>query len=126
MGGTVSSHTRLAAAIPDLVYDEAATHRRVEGVDQVIETWQGWATAFPDSKGAFDPVCVSGNTVVLEGAWIGTHTGVMDTPDGEIPPTNNSIEIRACQVIQIKDGKVVEMRQYFDMMTMMQQLGLAS
>ena len=44
-----------AAVIPDFVYDEVATHRRAEGVEQVIEIWQGWETAFPESKGSFDP-----------------------------------------------------------------------
>ena len=115
-----------AAVIPDFVYDEVATHRRAEGVEQVIEIWQGWETAFPESKGSFDPVCVSGNTVVFEGTWTGTHTGVMGIPGGEIPPTNKSMELRTCQVTQIEDGKVKEIRQYFDMATMMKQLGLAS
>ena len=32
------------------VYDEKATGRRVEGVGKIIEVWQAWAKAFPDSK----------------------------------------------------------------------------
>ena len=33
------------------VYDEKATNRRLEGSGQIIEALQGWAQAFPDSKG---------------------------------------------------------------------------
>ena len=58
----------------DFVYDEVATLRKVQGVDQCLPLWRGWATAFPDSKATFHGAVVSGNTVVLELTWKGTHT----------------------------------------------------
>lgn len=109
---------------PDFWYDEVATHRKVEGVDQVLEVWKGWATAFPDSKPTFHNAHVSGNTVVLELSWKGTHTGPMVTADGEVPPTGKSMDMRAVQVIDVQDGKAAFTRQYFDMATLMSQLGL--
>ena len=114
-----------ASVRADFVYDEVATHRMVEGINQVIEVWQGWAKALPDSRASFDNAFVGSGKVVLEITWRGRHTGPMQTPDGEIPATGKSIEIRACQIVEIEDGKAKSMRQYFDMMTMMQQLGLA-
>src|SRR5215216_3037598 len=39
-----------ASLSSDCAYDEVATNRKVQGTDQVISVWQGWATAFPDSK----------------------------------------------------------------------------
>jgi hypothetical protein len=30
------------------VYDEVATHRRVQGIDDILAAWRGWATALPD------------------------------------------------------------------------------
>ncbi len=114
-----------ASTTTDLVYDEVATHRKVEGIDQVLELWQEWATALPDSHGIFHDASVSSGKVALELTWHGTHTGPMQTPDGEIPATGNSIEIRACALFEVEDDKVKSIRQYFDMMTMMQQLGLA-
>ncbi|MGH8830533.1 MAG: nuclear transport factor 2 family protein, partial [Polaromonas sp.] len=51
---------------PDFFYDEVATHRKMEGVDQVIACWKEWATAFPDSTATFHNALVSGNTVVVE------------------------------------------------------------
>ncbi len=116
----------VAAACGDNVtYDEVATHRKIDGVGQIIEAWQGWANAFPDSKATFHSERVSGNQVILELTWTGTHTGPMMSPGGEIPPTNKSMSMRACQICTIEDGKVGAMVQYFDMMTMMTQLGLA-
>ena len=114
-----------ASTTTDLVYDEVATHREVEGIDQVLELWQEWATAFPDSHGIFQDASVSSDKVALELTWHGTHTGPMQTPDGEIPATGNSIEIRACALVEVEDDRVKSIRHYFDMMTMMQQLGLA-
>ena len=32
------------------VYDEKGTNRRIQGAGEIIEAWQGWAKAFPDSK----------------------------------------------------------------------------
>jgi len=39
-----------AAVSPTFVYDEVATQRKVQGVNDVLGVWRGWAAAFPDSK----------------------------------------------------------------------------
>ena len=113
-----------SAITPNCTYDEIATQRRVQGVDEVIRCWQGWAEAFPDSKCTFHNALASGNTVCLELTWRGTHTGTLETDNGSIPATNQSIEIRACQVCEMAEGKAESMRHYFDMATMMRQLGV--
>jgi steroid delta-isomerase-like uncharacterized protein len=114
-----------AALAPGVVYDEVATQRKSEGADNVVTLWRGWATALPDSKATFHNALVSGNTVVLEVTWRGTHSGPLQTAKGEFKATGKQIEIRACQVVEIADGKTKSMRHYFDMATLMQQLGLS-
>jgi steroid delta-isomerase-like uncharacterized protein len=106
------------------VYDEVATGRKVEGADAAITLWQGWAQAFPDSKATFHGALPSGNSVVLELTWKGTHKGPLQTPKGSIPATGKSIEIRACIVGELAGDKVKLQRQYFDMATLFQQLGV--
>ena len=69
-----------AAVTSDFTYDEVASGRHPSGIDQVLDVWKGWATAFPDSKPAFHGALVSGNNVVLEVTWSGTHSGPMATP----------------------------------------------
>jgi steroid delta-isomerase-like uncharacterized protein len=115
-----------AAVAPGFVYDEVGTQRKIQGVNDVIVAWRGWAAAIPDSKATFDSASTSGNTVVVEVTWRGTQTGPLQTPTGQIPATGKKIEIRACQVIEVANDKVQAMRHYFDMMTMMQQLGAVS
>ena len=116
--------TAVAAVLaPGCVYDEVATHRRVQGVNDIMAAWRGWATAIPDSKASFDSVSVSGNTVTLELTWRGVQTGPLETPAGALPPSGRSMDIRACQVVEVSDGKVQSIRHYFDMATLLQQLG---
>lgn len=112
-----------ASVVPGFVYDEVATDRRADGIDQVLDLWRGWADAFPDSKATFHTALVSGDTVVLEVTWNGTHNGALQTPAGPIPPSGRKISMRACQLIQIENGKVKSMRHYFDMATLLQQIG---
>jgi steroid delta-isomerase-like uncharacterized protein len=110
---------------PGIVYDEIATHRKTNGVEQLLKCWQGWATAFPDSKAAFQNAFATGDTVVLEVKWRGTHKGELQTPEGRFEATGKSIEVPACMIVEIGDGKVKAIRHYFDMATLFQQLGLA-
>ena len=117
---------RLRATItPDFLYEEVATARRIEGADQTITAWKGWAQAFPDSKASFDRTHVAGNdTVVLELTWRGTHQGPLETPGASIPATGKKIEIRAVAIIELKGEKGRTQRHFFDMATLFQQLGL--
>lgn len=113
-----------ASMAPEYVYDEIATHRRTQGPDASLEIWRGWATAFPDSKGEIHNTLQSGDTLVLELTWRGTHTGPLQTPRGTIPPTGKRIELRACQINTVANGKVQSTRHYFDLGSLLQQLGL--
>jgi steroid delta-isomerase-like uncharacterized protein len=105
------------------IYDEKATRRRIQGVEQVIAAWQGWAKAIPDSKATFIAEYVSGNTAVLEVVWKGVHTGPLQMPTGTIPASNKPIEIPACQVVKVEGGKVQSFTHYFDMVTLLSQIG---
>ncbi|HEX9304658.1 MAG TPA: ester cyclase [Thermoanaerobaculia bacterium] len=112
-----------AALAPEVIYDEVGTHRRIKGVDDVLTAWKGWATAIPDSRATFQSEFVSGNTAVLEITWKGTHEGPLNTGDREIPPTGKKIELRAVQVVDVDNDRVRSVRQYFDMGTLLKQIG---
>jgi steroid delta-isomerase-like uncharacterized protein len=114
-----------AAITPDFLYDEVGTGRRVEGADPTLAAWKGWAQAFPDSKGSFDRAYAAGNdTVVLELTWRGTHQGPLGTAMGNIAATGKSIEVRAVAIVEMKGEKARSQRHFFDMATLLQQIGL--
>ena len=110
----------------NFTYDEVGTERKVQGVDNVIPLWQGWATALPDSKATIHAAYVSGNTVVIELTWNGTHTGPLSLPTGPVAATGKKIALRAINVFEITGEKASMQRQYFDMATMLRQLGITS
>ena len=105
------------------IYDEKATGRRIQGVNQIVEAWQGWATAIPDSKATFVAEYACGDTAVLEVVWKGVHTGPLQTPTGTILASNKRIEVPACQVVKVEAGKVQTYSHYFDMVTLLTQIG---
>jgi steroid delta-isomerase-like uncharacterized protein len=107
----------------DAVYDEKASNRRLEGAGQIIEAFQGWANAFPDSKATFIREFASGDTAVLELVWKGVHTGPLQTPTGVIPASNKPIEMPACEVFRIEGEKIKSSSHYFDMLTLLKQIG---
>lgn len=107
----------------DAVYDEKGTRRRIQGAGEIIEAFQGWAKALPDSKATFVREFASGNTAVFELVWKGVHTGPLQTPTGTIPASNKPVEVPACQVVQVEGGKVKSTSHYFDMLTLLTQIG---
>ena len=112
-----------AVVVEKAVYDEKATGRRVQGINQIIEAWQRWGKAIPDSKATFVGEYASGDTAILEMVWKGVHTGSLQTPTGTIPPSNKPIEVPACQVVKVSGGKVQSVTHYFDMVTLLTQIG---
>jgi steroid delta-isomerase-like uncharacterized protein len=107
----------------DVVEDELATQRRMEGIDALLESNQGWKQAFPDASGEVTNAFESGDTAVLEITWSGTQSGPLEMPGGELPATNKRAEVRACQTFRVEDDRIAESRHYFDMATLLQQLG---
>jgi steroid delta-isomerase-like uncharacterized protein len=108
----------------DGVYEEKATHRRLQGADQIIEALQGWAAAFPDSRATFIREFASEDTAVLELVWKGVHSGPLHTTAGVIPGSNKPIEMPACQVVRVEGGKIKNSTHYFDLLTMLTQIGV--
>jgi steroid delta-isomerase-like uncharacterized protein len=111
-----------AGVTADVLYDEVATNRKAQGVDEVIRLWQGWAMAFPDAKAEIHSAIPADGTVVVEVTWRGTHKGPLPTPEGALAPTGKRIEVRACFVVELAGDKVERERHYFDMATLMHQL----
>ena len=116
---------RLRSLLADDFYEEElATQRRLEGADARVEAAQTWKRAFPDEHGTITGVYTSGNTLAIELTWEGTQSGPIATSDGqELPPSNKRIKVKSVQVIEIEDGKLKALRHYFDLMTLLKQIG---
>jgi hypothetical protein len=70
---------------------------------------------------------VTEDQVVNECRWRGTHTGPLQSPAGEIPPTGKTVEDAVfCEVWGIKDGQLATLRNYQDVSSWLRQLGLVA
>ena len=92
-----------------------------KGPEAGMAVGQMFATAFPDGKIDVQKITVTGDTAIVEFTGRGTHTGDLMG----IAPTGRQISIPVCDILEIRDGKIIAEREYMDMLTMMQQLGVA-
>ena len=113
----------LAAVTADSVYNEVGTQRQIEGRDAILSALKGWKQAMPDVKGTVTGAFGSGNEVVLEVTWQGTHTGPLEGPGGTIPASGKRQTTPAAWIFDFDGDQVKESRQYFDMVAFLQQIG---
>ena len=95
--------------------------RRQDGPQAGIDVVQMYVSAFPDVKSEIRQVHTAGDTVVLEFIARGTHQAELMG----IPATGRKVEVSICTVLDIRNGKIYAEREYFDVLHMMQQLGVA-
>ena len=84
-----------------------------------------FAESFPDSRVELTNAFATEDQVTLECTWRWNDTGPLYLTSGALPSMKRSGELRACSVLQIRNGKITSFRQYYDMLTLMEQLGLA-
>jgi len=91
------------------------------GPASLQEAARKFRTAFSDFHDTSELIVAEGDKV----AYLGTIAG---TSDGELfgfPPTGKSMQVRGINFFRLEDGQIVERWGQFDVLTMMQQLGLA-
>jgi predicted ester cyclase len=97
---------------------------RLEGRDATTAYAMSWLNAFEGARIDVHDELVAGDWVVQEFVFSGTHTGPLESPAGEIPPTNRQLRGRGAQILKIEGGVVVDTRLYFDQVDVLTQLGL--
>jgi steroid delta-isomerase-like uncharacterized protein len=107
---------------PDLMVVEPGGTTR--GIDAFVGHGQGFVAAFPDSRMEVTTIIESGNHAVAEGVYVGTHTGPLATPQGEVPPTGRTLRLPICLVFEVTAGRIASNHAYYDQMTLAAQLGL--
>jgi steroid delta-isomerase-like uncharacterized protein len=95
----------------------------LRGPEQVVGLLQTFWQALPDAKVNAENEVASGDAVAIEGTLTGTHSGTFRSPQGDIPPSGNRINVRYAAVKRIRDGKVASEHLYFDQLEFLEQLG---
>ena len=94
------------------------------GPDGLKQFLLSFSTAFPDSRVEVTSVFATEEHAVVEFIGRGTHTGVLHSPAGDIPPSGRRFELHFCDVYQLRDRKIVRHATYYDALGFMQQLGV--
>jgi len=113
-----------ATLAEDTIEREHATRTTTQGAGAVVEHDFTWKAAFPDANGEITGAFATDGRVTLQIVWTGTHEGDMQGPDGTvIPATSRKVTVPACMVQEIRDGKIVTNDHYFDLLTLLAQIG---
>lgn len=116
---------RAAAYVtPDCEWLNVPTGETRRGPEGFRQDMQAWATAFPDGMVEVTNLIPAGEWVCVEFTGRGTNKGPLTGPAGQIPPTGRRVEIRFCDLLHFRNGKVISGHSYYDMATMLQQLGV--
>ena len=99
-----------------------ASGRRYSGPEGMLREYRERARAFPDGAAEITKLLESGDWVTVEFTLTGTNTGPMMGPDGELPPSGATVELQCCDVLRIRDGRVIGGRSYFDLDTVTRQI----
>jgi steroid delta-isomerase-like uncharacterized protein len=96
--------------------------QRMDGPEAGIAVAQMFAGAMSDAKITIKTIHVSGDIAITEFIGSGTHDGDFMG----IPASGRKVTMPVCDVIEVKDGKIVAEREYMDMAHMFQQMGATS
>ena len=90
-----------------------------EGIKQLITTFR---TAFPDLQLTVEHIILEEEDAAVRWNITGTHTGKLLN----VPPTGRRLAVSGMSQLKFNHGQIVEEWTYWDVLGMLQQLGLAS
>jgi ketosteroid isomerase-like protein len=96
------------------------TYRGQEIGDTVVN----YAKAFPDMHRELYTFYSTGNIVVVELAFQGTHNGPLKLPSGTIAATGKRMDAPCCDVFELTDGKIKRFNCYPSGTVILTQLGV--
>jgi steroid delta-isomerase-like uncharacterized protein len=105
---------------PDYVYFYPSGTSKSMSREEVIEEMRMIWSAFPDCTWNIEELVAVGDVVVSRTTVRGTHKGTFIN----IPATGNKFELNLINMSRVKNGKIVEEREDYDSLGLMQQLGM--
>jgi limonene-1,2-epoxide hydrolase/quinol monooxygenase YgiN len=111
---------------PDAQLHDVSLGTTLIGPEGLRQYWMGWYSGFPDGRTEIlTSAATADGTVVTEFLGKGTHNGPLAGPGGQvIPPTGRIASTRFCQVATVRDNLITGARIYYDLITLLAQLGV--
>ena len=115
-------YRRAASAIADACdWWSMPSETRHVGGSAVVAGLDQFAAAFPDWRAEIERVTAAGNVVAVEWVSSGTFNGGVFR--GKLP-NGKSFLRRGCSVAEVRSGQIVHYRDYFDRVSLLEQLEL--
>jgi steroid delta-isomerase-like uncharacterized protein len=102
-------------------YELIGTGEVHDGPEEVMAYFEETRTAFPDQRNELIALHHADDAAIVEANLYGTHDG----PYRGLPPTGRKFETRFCAVFVFEEDRLVCERVYFDVSTVLRQLGIA-
>jgi steroid delta-isomerase-like uncharacterized protein len=114
-------YARAAGAIAERCeWHSMATETTHLGPTPIVAGLREFTSAFPDWRADVERVSTIGNRVVVE--WL--SSGTFRNPFRGRAPNGRRFQRRGCSVAEIQGGKIVRYWDYYDRLTLLQQLDL--
>ena len=106
----------------DCVWEDLAIGKVMSGKEEIRGFLNEWFEAFPNNTLETISTITSGQFRCAE--WInrGTHNGDFLN----IPATGKTISIRGVSIIELRAGKIIRVSDYYDMASILRQMGISS
>jgi steroid delta-isomerase-like uncharacterized protein len=116
----------VAPYTPDATCYDPYYEQPLKGREALRQDAADFFQGFPDIKGRIvGDLLTGGNTAAFEVELTGTHQGILPSPNGPIPPTNRSMRLTIGRFVHFtEDGQITSDNRYYDIMSIMSQLGL--
>ena len=93
-----------------------------------LEAFRGYIDtlkrAVPDARAVIEHAYEAADAVIVEGRFVGTFTGPLATPDGDVEPTGAKVDLRFADVSLSRDGQLISYHTYYDQLGLLSQLGI--
>lgn len=107
---------------PDLVNHHPDEPYETRGQDGIRERLSGYRTAFPDLNCPIQDLLAEGDRVAIRYIARGTNTGEIMGAE----PTGKQLALEAQAIYRLEDDRVVESWDAWNVLSLMEQLGLGS
>lgn len=111
----------LQTLTPDCVFEDMALGERTMGHAGAAAYYQRWWKGFPDLTWSTVALHMTEENAIAEGVFRGTQRGEFLG----IAPTSREIELPVAIIVSFADGRMARERLYYDLATLLRQLGMS-
>jgi steroid delta-isomerase-like uncharacterized protein len=109
----------------DFVYGDADESAPLTS-EETKQFWPSWLAGFPEKDYEITRTIAAQDVVVTQWVFTGTHSEPLGSPifDEPVAPTGRTIMFRGVSIYDITDGLIQRESTYFDLATVMVELGV--